>query len=134
VLSRETKIIGVIKDITERKEWESELKKLAMTDPLTHLANRNQYNQKLNEAAAVSLRYQQPFALLLLDLDKFKPVNDRYGHQVGNLLLKHVADTLLTCCRETDTVARLGGDEFAIILLSSHNPLNTSTLAQRIIN
>jgi diguanylate cyclase (GGDEF)-like protein/PAS domain S-box-containing protein len=134
VLSRETKIIGVIKDITERKEWESELKKLAMTDPLTHLANRNQYNQKLNEAAAVSLRYQQPFALLLLDLDKFKPVNDRYGHQVGDLLLKHVADTLLTCCRETDTVARLGGDEFAIILPSSHNPLNTSTLAQRIIS
>ena len=132
-LSNEKKIIAVIKDVTERKQWESDLKKLAMTDPLTHLANRNQYNKKLAEASAVSLRYKHPFALMLLDLDKFKPVNDLYGHQVGDSLLQHVANTLLKCCRETDTVARLGGDEFAIILPSSHHSLDTETLAKRII-
>ncbi len=132
-LSKEKKFIGVMKDITERKQWEKELKKLAMTDPLTKLANRNQYNNKLSEAAATSLRYQQPFALMLLDLDKFKPVNDRYGHQVGDLLLQHVANTLLASCRETDTVARLGGDEFAIILPSSNHPLDTGPLSQRIL-
>lgn len=132
-LSNEKKFIGVIKDITERKQWEKELKNLAMTDPLTKLANRNQYNNKLSEAAATSLRYQQPFALMLLDLDKFKPVNDRYGHQVGDLLLQHVANTLLASCRETDTVARLGGDEFAIILPSSNHPLDTGPLSQRIL-
>lgn len=133
VFADEKKVIGVIKDITERKQWEQDLKKLAMTDPLTNLANRNQYNNKLTEAAALSQRYQQPFALMLLDLDKFKPVNDRYGHPVGDLLLQHIANTLLTCCRETDTVARLGGDEFAIILPSSQQPLDTETLALRII-
>ena len=70
---------------------------------------------------------------MLLDLDKFKPVNDRYGHQVGDLLLQHVANTLLASCRETDTVARLGGDEFAIILPSSNHPLDTGPLSQRIL-
>lgn len=133
IFANETKIIGVIRDVTDRKQWEYELKKLAMTDPLTNLANRNQYNQKLTEAAALSQRNKQPFALLLLDLDKFKPVNDIYGHQVGDLLLQHVAKTLIKCCRETDVVARLGGDEFAIILPSSQHKLETETLSLRII-
>ncbi len=133
-LANKKKIIGVIKDITERKKSEQELKKLAMTDPLTMLANRNQYNIKLSEAAAVALRYQQPFALMLLDLDKFKPVNDLYGHPMGDLLLQHVAQVLLASCRETDTVARLGGDEFAIILPSSQKTLDTEALSKRIIS
>lgn len=133
IFANETKIIGVIKDVTDRKQWEYELKKLAMTDPLTNLANRNQYNQKLTEAVALSRRNKQPFSLLLLDLDKFKPVNDIYGHQVGDLLLQHVAKILIKCCRETDVVARLGGDEFAIILPSSQHELETETLSLRII-
>jgi diguanylate cyclase (GGDEF)-like protein/PAS domain S-box-containing protein len=132
-LANENKFIGVMKNITERKKWEKELKTLAMTDPLTNLANRNQYNIKLSEAAAVALRYKQPFALMLLDLDKFKPVNDLYGHPVGDLLLQHVAQVLIASCRETDTVARLGGDEFAVILPSSSLPLDTEALSQRII-
>lgn len=132
-LTNKKKIIAVIKDITERKKSEQELKKLAMTDPLTSLANRNQYNIKLSEAAAVALRYQQPFALMLLDLDKFKPINDLYGHPVGDLLLQHVAQVLLASCRETDTVARLGGDEFAIILPSSKQHFEPDALSQRII-
>lgn len=134
VFSNEKKIIGVIKDVTERKQWEVELKKLAMEDPLTGLANRNQYVKKLSDAAAISLRNEQPFALILLDIDKFKPVNDQYGHQIGDLLLQHIAKTLLACSRETDTVARLGGDEFAIILPPSNQALDTNTLAQRIID
>lgn len=133
-LSGENKIIGVVKDITERKKWEKELKILAMTDPLTGLANRNQYNKKLTEAAAVSLRSKNPFALMLLDLDEFKAINDRCGHPVGDLLLIHIAETLLQCSRETDTVARLGGDEFAIILTSHNQPIDTQNLAERIIN
>lgn len=133
-LSGETKIIGVIKDTTERALWEQEIKKLAMTDPLTELANRNQYGQRLDEAASIAMRNEQPFVLMLLDLDKFKPVNDRYGHPTGDWLLKHVAKILLECCRETDTVARLGGDEFAIILPPSPHPIDTNNLALRIID
>jgi len=129
----ELKITGVGRDITERKKWVEDIERLAMTDPLTGLANRNHYNQRLEEAAAWSKRFNQPFALMLLDLDKFKPVNDTYGHPVGDALLQHVAKTLVGCCREIDTVARLGGDEFAVILLSTEKGLNVDVPAQRII-
>jgi diguanylate cyclase (GGDEF)-like protein/PAS domain S-box-containing protein len=134
ILDGEMKIIGVVRDISARKQWEDEIKRLAMTDPLTGLANRNQYNRKLEEAAALSQRLQQPFALLLIDLDKFKPVNDTYGHPVGDALLQHVARILGNSCRDVDTVARLGGDEFAVILASTDKEPDIDTPAQRIID
>ncbi len=130
----EMKIIGVIKDITERKRWEKEIKRLAMTDPLTGLANRNQYSLQLEEATLLFKRNKQAFALLLIDLDKFKPVNDTYGHQVGDIILQHIAKVLKQCCRKIDTVSRLGGDEFAIILMPTENSLDATVPAQRIIN
>ena len=79
-------------------------------------------------------RGKSPFALLLIDLDKFKPVNDNYGHPVGDALLQHVAKVLIQNSREVDTVARLGGDEFAVILVSTDNDLNIDIPAQRIID
>jgi diguanylate cyclase (GGDEF)-like protein/PAS domain S-box-containing protein len=120
-------------DITERRQWEEEIKRLAMTDPLTGLGNRNQYNQRLHEAVSLSRRLEQPFALLLIDLDHFKPVNDTYGHPTGDAVLEHVAQILRGCSRDIDTVARLGGDEFAIILAPTEHSLNIEVPAQRII-
>jgi diguanylate cyclase (GGDEF)-like protein/PAS domain S-box-containing protein len=120
-------------DITERRQWEEEIKRLAMTDPLTGLGNRNQYNQRLHEAVSLSRRLEQPFALLLIDLDHFKPVNDTYGHPTGDAVLEHVAQILRGCSRDIDTVARLGGDEFAIILAPTEHSLNIAVPAQRII-
>lgn len=134
MLGDELKITGVVRDITEHKEWEEEIKRLAMTDPLTGLANRNRYNQRLEEAVSLSKRLKQPFALLLIDLDKFKPVNDTYGHPVGDSLLRHVAERLIQICREIDTVARLGGDEFAVILAPTEERQDADVPAQRIID
>ena len=133
-LGDDLKITGVVRDITEHKKWEEEIKRLAMTDPLTGLANRNQYNQRLEESVSLSKRLKQPFTLLLIDLDKFKPVNDTYGHPVGDALLQHVAQCLNQICRETDTVVRLGGDEFAVILAPTEEKQNTDIPAQRIID
>lgn len=133
LLGDDLKITGVIRDITEHKKWEEEINRLAMTDPLTGLANRNRYNLRLEEAVSLSKRTKQPFSLLLIDLDKFKPVNDTYGHPVGDALLQHVAQCLIQICRETDTVARLGGDEFAIILAPTEEKQDSNVPAQRII-
>jgi len=89
---------------------------LALTDPLTGLANRNEFNRGYNSALKMAARYKYQVGLILLDLDKFKPINDTYGHPVGDSVLKKVSNILLTNLRETDIVARLGGDEFAIVL------------------
>lgn len=134
MIDDEQKIIGVVKDITDRKQWEMEIKRLAMTDPLTGLANRNEYNLRLKDAITLSERSKSSFALLLLDLDKFKPVNDTYGHPIGDALLQHVSKVLISSIREVDTVARLGGDEFAVILLSIDKELNIDIPTRRIID
>ena len=111
----------VIHDITARKEAEAEIRKLAMTDPLTGVANRNQFELRIKDAIQVAEQTNKSVGLLLLDLNKFKPVNDTYGHHVGDQLLKDVALRMVEASRQTDTVARLGGDEFAII----YNHLDT---------
>jgi len=133
-IADEIKITGVIRDVTERKKWEEQIQRLAMTDPLTGLANRHQYEIYLEDAIKYVKRFKMDFALILLDLDKFKPVNDTYGHPIGDELLKKVAKTLLTCCREVDKVARLGGDEFAIILYGIKSPEDAVIPAQKIID
>lgn len=120
-------------DITERRQWEEEIKRQAMSDPLTGLGNRHQYNLLLDEAISLSRRLNQPFALLQIDLDHFKPVNDTFGHPTGDALLVHVAEVLRECCRDVDSVARLGGDEFAIILAPTEHSLNIDAPARRII-
>ncbi len=132
-INGETKFTGVIRDISERKEAEKEIHRLALTDPLTGLANRNQFNSKLSDALKQVNRLNMQVALMLLDLDKFKPVNDTYGHPVGDSLLKWVSDNLVALVREVDTVARLGGDEFAIIFCGTKEELNISVPAKKII-
>lgn len=100
----------------ERKRAEERLTYLAQYDQLTGLVNRTLFRDRLVQAMARSKRLQQPLGLMLLDLDRFKTVNDTMGHDVGDQLLKAVAGRLQECIREVDTVARMGGDEFTIIL------------------
>ena len=117
-------------DITERKAAEMEVEKLAYYDSLTGLANRQLLLDRLQHAIAFSARSGSGVAVLFLDLDKFKALNDTLGHDMGDLLLQQVAQRLVACVREGDTVARLGGDEFVVLLEGlSENRLEASTQA-----
>ncbi len=107
---------GITREITERKQLEEQVRQLAFHDPLTHLANRRLMLEHLDQAMSASKRSHHHGALLFLDLDNFKPLNDKHGHGVGDLLLIEVAERLKTCVREADTVARFGGDEFVVLL------------------
>lgn len=111
-----TSVIVVSHDITERKQAEQEIKNLAFYDQLTQLPNRRLLNDRLDQSMASSKRSGSYCALLFLDLDNFKPLNDAHGHPVGDILLSDVATRLTNCVREVDTVARFGGDEFVIVL------------------
>lgn len=103
-------------DITERKQAEDEIKNLAFHDALTQLPNRRLLSDRLRQALLASKRSGGFGALMFLDLDNFKPLNDTYGHGVGDLLLLAVAERLSSCVREVDTVARFGGDEFVVLV------------------
>ena len=107
---------GITREITERKRLEEQVRQLAFHDPLTRLANRSLMLDHLEQAMSASKRSQRHGALLFLDLDNFKPLNDTHGHGVGDLLLIEVAERLKACVREADTVARFGGDEFVVLL------------------
>jgi diguanylate cyclase (GGDEF)-like protein/PAS domain S-box-containing protein len=110
-------ILGIIEDISERMAHEKKLEAFALYDPLTHLPNRRLLSERLNLSMANSIREEKSLAVLMLDLDKFKDVNDTFGHGVGDELLKEAAQRLVRMVRrKTDTVARLGGDEFAVLL------------------
>jgi len=108
--------VATLVDITLRKSAEEEIQHLAFYDPLTGLPNRRLLMDRLRQALASSARGNGDGALLFLDLDHFKTLNDTLGHDVGDLLLKQVAERLIACVREGDTVARIGGDEFVIML------------------
>ena len=107
---------GITREITERKRLEEQVRQLAFHDPLTHLANRRLMLEHLDQAMSASKRSHHHGALLFLDLDNFKTLNDTHGHSVGDLLLIEVAERLKACVREADTVARFGGDEFVVLL------------------
>jgi diguanylate cyclase (GGDEF)-like protein/PAS domain S-box-containing protein len=111
-----THYVGSHIDITERKVAEDEIKMLAFYDPLTHLPNRRLLLDRLKQALASSARSGRGGALLFIDLDNFKTLNDTLGHNIGDILLQEVAQRLESCVREGDTVARLGGDEFVVML------------------
>jgi diguanylate cyclase (GGDEF)-like protein/PAS domain S-box-containing protein len=111
-----TNFVGTLTDITVRKTAEEEIRNLAFFDPLTQLPNRRLLVDRLQHAVATSLRKGQPGALLFIDLDNFKTLNDTRGHDVGDMLLRQVADRLRKCVREGDTVSRIGGDEFVVVL------------------
>ena len=107
---------GITREITERKRLEEQVRQLAFHDPLTRLANRRLMLEHLDQAMSASKRSHHHGALLFLDLDNFKSLNDTPGHSVGDLLLIEVAERLKACVREADTVARFGGDEFVVLL------------------
>ncbi len=107
---------SIIHDITERKHLEEQIRNLAFYDPLTKLPNRRLLNDRLEQTMPASKRSGRFAALMLLDLDNFKLLNDSHGHTVGDMLLVEVAKRLKSCVREIDTVARFGGDEFVVIL------------------
>jgi diguanylate cyclase (GGDEF)-like protein/PAS domain S-box-containing protein len=127
-------LLAVIEDVTERKKSEQRIAFMAHHDALTGLANRAALVQRIDEAAARQRRNAEPFTVLLLDLDRFKQVNDTLGHLAGDALLTEVAGRLKSLLRETDVLARLGGDEFAIIQADETNQHEAAmSLAERII-
>lgn len=107
---------GVATDITQRSHRVAEMARLANFDPLTQLPNRRLFHDRLRMAVAQARRENTFLALLMIDIDRFKPVNDRFGHAVGDLLLRALAGRVQKCLRESDTLARTGGDEFVAIL------------------
>ncbi|PKO62139.1 MAG: diguanylate phosphodiesterase [Betaproteobacteria bacterium HGW-Betaproteobacteria-18] len=125
--------IGVIRDITERKAAQEQIQSLAFSDPLTELPNRRLLLDRLEQALTAVARHQREGALLFIDVDNFKTINDTLGHDQGDLLLKQVAQRLLSCVREGDTVARVGGDEFVVLLKDlSQNAQEAATQAEAV--
>ena len=129
-----THFVAITEDISERKQTEQTIRHLAFHDPLTGLPNRRLFNDRLHQAAAMRHRRDNTFALMLLDLDRFKTVNDTLGHDVGDALLKAVAARLLNSIRQGDTLARMGGDEFAVIALEITQPEDLARLAGKLLD
>lgn len=124
--------VGTMSDITARKQAEETLRFRANHDVLTGLPNRALFDDRLNSAIAKARRHGDRFALMLVDLDRFKGVNDHFGHLAGDALLVEVGQRLLSCVRASDTVARLGGDEFAVVLEEIDGPDDAREVAERI--
>ncbi len=129
-----THFVGIFSDITARKESENKLKQLAHYDSLTGLANRTQFIERLKWSIDIAKRDGKKTALMFLDLDRFKLINDTLGHQAGDLLLIEVAQRLTKSVREVDTVSRLAGDEFTIILNSIKSPEDAGFVAKKILD
>lgn len=128
-----THYVGIFSDISKLKESEERLDHLAHFDPLTSLPNRLLFQERLNRALIQAERDAKKVAVLFLDLDSFKHVNDTFGHPVGDDLLVSVAERLSTCVRKGDTVARLGGDEFIIVMPDVNEVTQIAMLAERLI-
>lgn len=126
-------LCGISTDITERKDIEEHMQHMAQYDALTHLPNRALFEDRLRQALAAAQRNGNRLALMFIDLDKFKPVNDTYGHGVGDLLLKEVALRIQDCLRESDTAARIGGDEFVILLPSIEAEGDAGIVGEKIL-
>lgn len=138
-------IVGTAQDISERKRSEREIHRLAYYDSLTGLPNRVLFKDRVTHAIAHAHRYRYHLALLFLDLDRFKIINDTLGHNIGDLLLKHVADRLMESVRHSDSIgrtadadqthelARLGGDEFTVLLTNLRDVQDASKVARRIL-
>ncbi len=126
-------IEGTIIDITERKRAEEQVKHLAFHDTMTGLPNRLLFNDRLNVAVVQAHRMQQKLAVLFLDIDRFKVINDSLGHSVGDELLRRLSERVTGCVREGDTVARLGGDEFTVLVPGVGHEQDAAKIAQKIL-
>ncbi|MRG85714.1 sensor domain-containing protein [Salinibacillus xinjiangensis] len=127
-------VVIVSRDITERKEKEQELATMALFDELTGLPNRTFFEQQVEIAMNLSNRKGNITGLFILDCDDFKSLNDMYGHDVGDEVLKEFAERIRGCVRNTDTVSRMGGDEFQIVLPELEEKGDARSIAQRILN
>jgi diguanylate cyclase (GGDEF)-like protein/PAS domain S-box-containing protein len=125
--------VTLFADVTEKKHAEEMVWQQANFDALTGLPNRRHFQDQLQQEVKHARRTGLPLALMFIDLDGFKDVNDTLGHDIGDLLLKLAAERLSSCVRETDTVGRLGGDEFTVLLSELHNVRQVSTRAQHIL-
>ena len=128
-----TNYIGSFNNISERKASEEKFLRLAYHDALTNLPNRLNLHERLEQIINLSKQNHQKFALLLIDLDRFKSINDTLGHHIGDLLLIEVARRLTISARETDTVARLGGDEFVVVLTEIESPADAADVAHKVV-
>jgi len=127
-------VVALIRDITERKAAEQQIEYQAYHDALTGLANRNLFQEHLSLALALAQRRSKQVAVLFLDLDHFKLVNDSLGHTIGDALLREVARRLKSAVREGDTVARVGGDEFTIVLQDLSRPEEAAGVARKVLH
>lgn len=128
-----TRLIGTYLDVSERRQAEETIQRQANFDPLTQLPNRRLFLDRLGQEIIKSQRADFFLALLLVDLDEFKEVNDTLGHDVGDILLQEAARRIRSCLRDADTVARLGGDEFTVILADLSDRTHIEDIAQKII-
>ena len=122
---------GTHQEITERKEKEEKIRHMANHDALTNLPNLALAMDRITVALAIARRKSAPAAVLFIDLDGFKQVNDSHGHDAGDAVLREIANRFVTCVRETDTVARIGGDEFLVIATELQRFENASIIAQK---
>lgn len=129
-----THYVAIFLDITKRKEAEARIIQMANYDALTGLANRNLLNDRITQALLGAHRQQSRFAVMYLDLDNFKDINDGYGHAVGDALLKNTAERLLDCVREGDTVARQGGDEFILLFPDIDGSGGAAKVAEKLLH
>lgn len=130
----EPAILGLVRDLSERKRNEELIVQMAYYDPLTGLANRSLFNDRLELAVAHAHRSGEALALLFIDLDHFKVVNDTLGHPIGDRLLAAVGRRLKSLVREVDTVARLGGDEYTLLLVESGTEAGAAAVAWKVLD
>ena len=129
----ERRIIIVSRDVMERKTLQEKLNHMAYHDALTDLPNRMYFQDKVEETIKHSLKNNEMFALLYMDLDKFKDINDQYGHAIGDQVLIQFAEKVETCLRKTDTIARQGGDEFTLLIPNINEENDAVVCAERIL-
>lgn len=133
IRASEEQVLCIVRDISESKRTQQQLHFLAHYDTLTGLPNRLLFNENLNKAQTYANRTSDTIAVMFIDLDRFKNINDTLGHGVGDKLLQQVGSRISVCIRESDTVARMGGDEFAVVLVNVREERDAAVVAEKII-
>ena len=134
LLGGERRFVGILHDISEQRAQKDALEYQTLHDPLTGLPNRTLFNDRLRQGIVIAHRERKPLVLLIMDMDRFKEVNDTLGHHIGDLLLQQVALRLVATLRQSDTVARLGGDEFAVLPAAGTDLHGGSQAAKKILH